>query len=144
MHDDAILAKRHVDVRGAAHDVALAEARVQPLEVRHAVEERHDRRVAAHRGRDRVHRRIEVVGLAGEEHDVVAAAEVAGDHRLHRELHVADRAFDAQPLARDLLAPFRPHEKGHVRSRLREPAAEISADAAGAEDEDSHGAWHHF
>ena len=40
----------------------------------HAVQQRHDRRVRPDRRRDRLDRRIEVVGLAGQQHEVVRPA----------------------------------------------------------------------
>ena len=45
-------------------------------------------------------------------------------------------AFDDEAVARDLLAALGTNEEGDVgRLCFREPAAEITADAAGAEDE---------
>jgi hypothetical protein len=50
------------------------------------------------------------------------------------------RAFDDEAVALDLLAALRAHEKSHVGGiRFREPPAEISADAAGAEDQELQG-----
>src|SRR5690606_4098896 len=60
-------------------------------------------------------------------------------NRPHRERRVAERAADAQAVARQRLRPLRPHEEGHVRARLRQPPAEIAAGAAGAEDQEAHG-----
>src|SRR6185312_17003409 len=83
-------------------------------------------------------RRIEVVGLAREEHDVVARPQLSGEHRLHVDARIAERALDAQALARDLLAAPGAHQEGDIGAGLREPPAEIAADASGAEDEDPH------
>ena len=97
------------------------------------------RRLApVHRRGDRVHGACEVVGLAGEEDHVVLGPQLLGEHCAHVELRVAGRAFDHEPVARELLAPLRAHEERDVGARFREAPAEVAADAAGAEDEDAH------
>src|SRR5260221_6696003 len=132
----AVALERHVDLRNTAHHLRLAEARIEALEVRDAIELRHDATLAVHHRGDRVGGRIQVVGLAGEEDQVVAGTHFAGDHRFRGDRRVAERALDAQSVARDLLAALGSHEEGDIRrARFRKPAAEIAADASGAEDE---------
>jgi hypothetical protein len=90
--------------------------------------------------RDGVHGGIQVVRLAGEEDRVVAGLQLLRDDGLHGKARVAVRAFDDEAVARNLLASFRAHKEGHVRGiRLREPPAEISADASGAQHQELQG-----
>ena len=61
----------------------------------------------ADRRRDRLDRRVEIVGLAGQQHDVVRPALGAAQHRLHLLGDVALGALDHQAVALQPLAPRR-------------------------------------
>ena len=137
--DGAVGEQHHVDGAAATKHVRAAEAAVEPLEVRKTVQQRQHRRGAAHRRRNRVHRRVEVVGLAGEQHQVVARAQFAGHHGVHRQRQVAERTGDAQAVAGDLLTTSGANEECDVGSRVRQSPAEVAADPAGAEHQDLHG-----
>ena len=137
--DGAVGEQHRVDGATAAQHVGAAEAAVEPFEVREAVQQRQHRRGAAHRRRNRVHRRVEVVGLAGEQDQVVARAQFAGHHGVHRQRQVAERTGDAQAVAGDLLMTSGADEERDVGSRVRQPPTEVAADPASAEHQDLHG-----
>ncbi len=58
--------------------------------------------------------------------------------RRRRAGKIAERAFDHEPLGRQLGGAPLPHQKRHVTAGLDQPAAEIAADRAGADHEDTH------
>jgi hypothetical protein len=68
--DFPIRRKRHRDQRHAAEHAGCAEACDEPVDVAHPVEQGNDGALFANRRGNRVHRRIEVERLAGEEDDV--------------------------------------------------------------------------
>jgi hypothetical protein len=136
---DAVGPQHRVDVGRASQDLRGAETRVERLEMREPVQDRKQGAAGVHRRRHRIHRRIEVVGLAGEEHAVVTGTKLLGEQRLHLELRVSGGTLDPQAVALELRAPLGPHQERHVGAALRQAPAEITAEAAGAEDEYLHG-----
>ena len=135
---DAVRGQRGADLRHPAEHRAAAEALAQRLHVRDAVEHRQHRAVGVQPRLDRRHRGIQVVGLAGEQHEIVLAPHRLGAHAWYLDPRVAVTAFDAQAIARELRLPRRAHQEGDVRPGLHQPAAEIPAERAGAEDQDAH------
>ena len=92
--------------------------------------------------RERVRRRGKIVGLAAEKNEVERLAQsVRRDGRRVRQIGIAERAADDQPGLRQLRGAPRPHQEGHVAAGLQQPAAEIAADRAGADHEDTHAAY---
>jgi hypothetical protein len=87
--DHAIPGQRRVDAACAAHDVPSSEPLVKAIEMRDAVQDRDERTAAGHRRRDRVHRRLEVVGLAREQHEVEAGTELRRDHSRDGSLNIS-------------------------------------------------------
>jgi hypothetical protein len=104
----------------------------------HAVQQRHHRGVRADRRGDRLDRRVEVVGLAGQQHDVVGPAFGALQHRLHLLGDVALGALDHQAVALQRLAPRRTNQESDVGAALVQASADIAADRASAQNQDSH------
>ena len=83
-------------------------------------------------------RRVEVVGLAGEDDDVVGPALAALGHDLDRQHGVALGALDHQAVALDRLGALLAQQEGDVGARLMQAGAQIAADRAGAENQDLH------
>ena len=106
--------------------------------MRQAVEQRHNRRLRAHRRRDRFDCRVKVVGLAGEKNDVIDRRQRLGEHGVNVSGHWAQCALDAQAVVLKLRAACRAHEEGHVRTAFDHSSAEIAADRAGAQNQNLH------
>src|SRR5579859_3158493 len=130
--------KHRPDVAAAAHDALLPEALPQGLQVQEPVQHGDDHGLGPHRRRDRVERRRQVVGFAGEQDDVVGALDFAREHRLDFGLDVAGGALDHQALLGEALLPLWPHQEGYIGARLGEPSAEIAADCARTQHQDPH------
>lgn len=80
----------------SAEDVLRTETLDQRIDVRHTIEQRQDDALLADRRRDRIHGRLQIVGLAGNDNDVeVFVQGVLGDD-LGRDLHITERAGDLQ------------------------------------------------
>jgi hypothetical protein len=121
--------------------VSGPERGLEPLQVGDAIEQRKHRRPLAHSGTGRLDRGIEVVGLTGQQHHVPARAHLAGEQRPHGMApEVARGALDCQPVALEMGLAARSHEEGDFlgHAGLEQPSAEIAADRAGAEDQDTH------
>src|SRR6476661_7147175 len=104
-----------------------------------AVEQRDDRGALAYRRRERLDRFVEVVGLAAQQHDVKLVLDGVGlDDRRILQRYVAVRAFDHEARGGKLRGAARPHQKGDVAAGLQHPAAEVSANGPGANDENAH------
>ncbi len=81
----------------------------------------------------------EVVGFAAQKNEIERLAQRLGrDGRRRRQIDVAERAADDQPGLGQLRRAPRPHQKRHVAAGVLEPAAEIAADRAGADHENTH------
>jgi hypothetical protein len=91
LHDVAFGRERRRNPAGAADHARRAECRDQPVDVGEPVEEREHVRRRTHRGADRRDRGIEVVGLAGEQHEVVLGPQVGLPHELRGHGEVAVR-----------------------------------------------------
>ena len=74
--------ERRRNPAGAADHARRAELGGQPVDVREPVQERHHVRGRTHRRADRLDRGVEVVGLAGEEDEVVLGPDVGLLHEL--------------------------------------------------------------
>jgi hypothetical protein len=107
----------------------------------HAVEQGQDRGVRSDRRRKGVDRPREVIGLAAQQDEVERLAQTLRRHgRRRRQVHVAHRAADRKAGAGELARAPRAHQECHVAAGLQQPAAEIAADTAGANHENTHGA----
>src|SRR5579885_534384 len=131
--DAAVRRQHRPDIGDAAEHRLGAEGALQPVEMNQAVEQRQDCRRRPDRRADRGDRRVEVVMLGGQQHEVVAAVERIRRHCLDRHGEVAERAGDGEPALPQHRRARRPHEKGDVAPRLRQAAAKIAADGPGAE-----------
>ena len=92
----------------------------------------------ADRRRDRLDRRVEVVGLAGQHDDVVGPALAALGHDLDRHDGVALRALHDQAFLAHLLGALLAQQEGDVDAGLMQARTPIAADRAGAENQDLH------
>jgi hypothetical protein len=108
-----------------------AEPLIQHIDMGNAVQERQHVAGRRHGRRDRRHRGIEIIGLAGQEHRVIHRRHLRRDHRLCCYLRIPERALDPQPLFGETLAPSFTDQKPDISPALREAAAEIPASAAG-------------
>jgi hypothetical protein len=126
------------DVGDAAEHPLAAETLIQRGVVRDPVQERQHAGFRVDRGRDGIERAPQVIGLRREEHQIVAGLDLVLSHAANLEFGVAVPALDAQALALDRLSALRAHEEGHLRPFFRQAAAEIAADAAGAQNQDLH------
>ena len=134
----AVGSKRRGDLAEAAQHTRGTECRVQPVEMRHAVQHRQHLRLGGHRRSDRGDRVVQVERLAAQQHDIVVGREGIRGDRPHRPPDVAERTLDDQP---GLLQPFRSrraHQEGDVAPRLQHPPAEVAAGRAGSQDQNAH------
>src|SRR5258707_5275916 len=106
--------RRRGDEAEAAEDLPGAEAAVEPIEMRHAVEQGQHRRAALDRRRDRRDGAVEVIGLAGEDDNLVGTASARRGDGLHRHPDVAERALDDETVPRDLRRAPRPYQEADV------------------------------
>jgi hypothetical protein len=139
VRDDARLADRGRDVRDAAQHMRRSNhpsddvGRVDP------VLERNDDSAARDERRDLQRRRLDVPQLHAQHDDVARrdARDVAGKCRV-ADRRGAESAFDDEAALAQRGEMRAPRDERHVVSRLREPAAEIPADAAGADHRNAH------
>ena len=134
--DFARLRQHRTDLAQPPEDAGRAEPGIEVVEVFEAVEHRQNRRLRPDRRRDRLDRRREIIGLAGEQHGV------EGFRGLGRHCDgltdVAERAQHDDAVALQILRSGGPDEEGDVHPRRREASAEITADGARAQDQDPH------
>ena len=128
------------DVAGAAQHLLCAETLVEPHHVGHAVEQRQDGRFGADGGRNRLDRRVEIVGLRGQHNQVVVRVDVARkDGWRMRDEHISVRRADhAQTVFRQHLRGVGTHQERDIAPRRDQSRAEVAAHCTGAKDEDSH------
>src|SRR6516162_7172084 len=128
-----------------AQDAVLAEAVIENIEMPHAVEQRDNCGLRSDCWRKRVDGVIEVERLAAQQHDVEFFAELVGLHgRRILQRHLAVRAFDHETVAGQFgRAPWA-HQESHVTAGLKQPAAKISADRAGADRKNAHAQLPYF
>lgn len=136
--DRAFGRQRHRQMAEAAEHARRAERGVERIEMAQAVEQRQDQRVFAERGTDRGDCAVEVVGLAGEDDEVDGAGVGGFGHRTHRLAQIAERAFDDDPVTRQLFGALRADEKADVLAGGGQTSTEITAGAAGAENQNAH------
>ena len=115
-----------------------AETGLQGFDVRDAVEQRQHEGAGPHGRADGLHGRREIVGLAGEQHQIVGRQQFGLQDRAHRDLEVTVGAAYHQALGAQLRRAPLAHEEAEVGPGLHEPAAKIAADRAGAQHEDLH------
>jgi hypothetical protein len=85
------------------------------------------------------HRAFEVVGLAGQQHEIEPRRQrVFGDYWRGAEIDIADAAADRGSSPGRFAGAARTREKGYVAAGFEKPTAEISADRAGTDHEDAH------
>jgi hypothetical protein len=97
-----------------------------------------DRGAPFDRRRDGVDRRGEIIGFAGQEHEVVGTSRCRREHRRHGTSDIAERALDDEAVAGELLGPPLADEERHIGAVLGKAPAKISADAADPKNEDLH------
>ena len=90
------------------------------------------------RGGEGLHRVGQVERLATQQDQVERLAQTVSQDRWRRLVDIAARATDRQSRARQLLCAARTNQKGHVAAGLKQPAAKIAADGAGADDQGAH------
>jgi hypothetical protein len=81
---------------------------------------------------------VEIVGLAGQQHDVIRPALAPVQDRLHLLRDVAFGAPDHESVALQRFSARGPDEERHVGAALLQPATDVAADRAGAQDESLH------
>ena len=123
------------DVRHATEHPVGAEARVDGVHVREAVEERHHEGVRADRGLDRIERVGQVVGLRGQQHQVVLGLDGVARHAAHRQVEIAVRTADFQPMLGQQRRAGRADQKIHINAGFDQPRAEITTDATRAQEQ---------
>ena len=85
------------------------------------------------------HGAVEIVGLAAQKHEVERRRKfVLGDGWRRRKAEVAEGASNREAPLGEQRRARGANEKGHVAAGLQQPAAEIAADRAGADDENPH------
>src|SRR5471030_1856057 len=119
---------------------ASVEAGRQLVEVAHAVEQRQDHGVRADGGGERFHRRVQVVGLAADDDDVVVAGNLFRQQvgRMGQR-QVAARALDVQAGLGQLGRASGAQQEGDVLTCGQQAAAEVSTERTGAHDQKFHG-----
>ena len=130
-----------VDAAGAADDMLSAEARVEHVELAHAVEEWEDCGLRSDGGREVVDGLIECVGLDGEDDEVEGLwfrVKLVGGEELCLDGGVAERADDFEAVAAEFFGAGGADEEGDIAADLCETAAEESAGGTGADDESAH------
>ena len=136
---DAAVRKQHgADIGDAAEHPARAERAVEPLQMDEAVEQRQYGGVRPDAGADRLDRGVEIVVLRGQQHDVVGAADPVGGRDLDRHREIAERAFDLEPVLGERGGARTAHQKRDVAPGLGQTPAEIAADRAGPEHQETH------
>ena len=122
----------------AKHPV-FTEAGLQQVHVAHAVEHGEDQGIRPAGRRQRLHRRFQVVGLATEQDEIERALDIPGHHRRRgREVEIAELAPDHQTGLRQLGRAPLPDQECHVPAGAQQPAAVVTADAAGSDHENPH------
>ena len=115
------------------------EAFGEPIDVAHAVQERQNCRRWADRLGERRHRAVQVVSFAAHHHEVERSRQIFLQHgRWRGTVKVADGAANGQAVLRKLGRAARTNEKGHVATRLQQTPAEIAADCARSNNQNSH------
>src|SRR6185312_3690279 len=139
LHYLALLVERHRNRTESAEHPLASELLIERVEMGHAVEHRDDRGLRSHCWRKGFDRVVEVVGLAAQHHDIEIVLDGASLHR-GRVLqgNVAVRAPDHEAGGRKFARALRPHQERDVTAGLQHPAAEISADGAGTDHENTH------
>ena len=138
--DPTLRVERGRDGAPSAERAVAAEARIERLEMTHAVEQGQDRRVWANRRREGVHRAFEIIGLAAQHDGVEGRIQRPRQHkRRGGQRRIAEATADRQPGAGEFRRAPRADEERHVAAGLQQPAAEVAADRAGADNEKAHG-----
>src|SRR3954451_2175085 len=138
MPDRSVGQQYRADIGDAAEHVFRPERRVELVEMNETIEQRQDRGVGADDGTDRLDRRVEVVMLGGQQHEVVGPADPVGGRDLDRHLEIAEGALYLEPALVQRGGARAAHEEGDVLPGLGEAAAEIAAHRAGSEHEYAH------
>src|SRR5208282_213904 len=109
------------------------------IELPHAVQQGQDRRLRTDRFRERRDGALQIVGLATEDDEAERFGEAFLRHeRRRRMMEIADAALDGEAMFREQRGAARTNEKRDVPTRVQEPSAEIAADRARPNDENSH------
>ena len=94
MSHRAVRGQHRGDLAKAAQHPCGAECLIEPVQMRHAVQQRQHLRRGAHgrrNGRDRI---IQIVGLAAEQNDIIVARDHIGGDRVNRPGDVPERTLD--------------------------------------------------
>ena len=139
MPDDAGLGDHRRDPHRSACGVLSADSARDDVDAVDPVLKRDDDRVRSEERREESGRRLGVVELDGEEHDVdrTHRTRIAGGvHARHVE--IAADAVNREAARAQSLEMCAAGDERHVGPRRREPSAEISTDAARAQYRDTH------
>src|SRR5689334_9530326 len=111
----------------------------EDIEMSYPVQQRQNGALLADRRSDRIHGAVEIVGLAGEEYDVVGAVQLALLNRLYRTADFAAvLCLDDEAIASQLGFAPRPHQERYVGAALDEHAAEEASQRARTQHQVSH------
>jgi hypothetical protein len=139
MNDVAIGVERRRDHAKPAEQTIRPDAAGEDIEVTHPVQERQDGRSRTDGLGEGRHGAVEIVGLAAQEDEVERRRKsVVADGRRRRKTEVAERASNREASLGERRRARGANEKGHVAAGLQQPAAEIAAYRAGANDENPH------
>jgi hypothetical protein len=103
------------------------------------VQDGQDGSARIHRRAERLDRRTQVIGFAGQQDHVPAGPDLFSDAEWAAPIARA-WALDQQSVTVELRLAARANQEGDVLNRagLRQPPPEVSADSAGAEDQNPH------
>src|SRR6185437_12664036 len=138
MMDLAGRIERRADIAGATQDARRAEAPAQRRHVVDAVEQRQHRALRAERRRNGSNGAVEVIGLGGEQDDIVGLAQLLGEDGAHRPPYIAQRAVHDEAVLGQLPLAPRPYQERDIRTTFEKTAAVIAADGAGTEHQKPH------
>ena len=98
MLDRAVLGQSRGNFGDAAEHMGRAEAFVQPVEMRQAVQDRQNHGLRSHRRRNRRHGTVEIIGLAAEQDQIERLAAFGTGDGVHLGGIIAIGAFDPEAL----------------------------------------------
>lgn len=126
------IADRGNDAQTTQH-MLMAKAFIQCVEMPHAIQHRQDRRLRAHRRRERIHRIRKVLRLAAQQYEIVRRSDLVRGHRRGRgKGEIAIYALHPEPLLCELSSSPRTNQKRDVAPRRQKSTAEVAADGTGS------------
>ena len=138
--DEAGLGDHGCDVRHAGGDVRAPDGARHHADCVHSVLKRNDDRIGADERREKRCSRNDIIELDRKEDRIDGADGRRVVGRVHAvNVEIALGTLEAQAARPQSLEMTAARDEGDVRSRRREPAAEVAADRARADDRDAHG-----